>query len=110
MPKLVILQGPHNVEKLAELCRMYDACAGDVHDMISKYKAYSPKRCRDFGIGVAFVYMDANFNIVYHDTFETNKEASKLVKAADVRGYEIMFVRLPDATGEELTWQDCFCY
>lgn len=99
------MQGPRNDKKFEELCLAKDACGGNIYDLLDRYDQQTTAR---YVVNIVTAYMDGYWNVAVHGEFPTNKSVARLVRDADVRGYSITFIRLPDAVGEELSWQECF--
>ncbi len=109
MPKLFILQGDRDDDAMFELCRQHDAVHANIHDLIETHAhQFGVERSRNFALGVLAGSVHSRYNIVLHDQFATNRDASSFVMLADAGGYEVEFIRLPSSNGEQLTWEDCF--
>lgn len=101
MPKLIIVQGP---EREIQRERATIAVV-NVFDTICKITNHTPTQCRSICLAVLLRYMDENWDVIIHDRFETNKDVSQHVMAADSRGYTIEFQQ---GEGEILSWKEAF--
>jgi hypothetical protein len=109
MPKLYILQGkdaPYdkNIEEQCSNCQGFIS----VDRSIELYPKLTPEQNRQVCLRIANEYMDQRYNIIVQDKFWTNKDVKPYVLMADVRGYEIEFIRLPNADeiSEQLSWKE----